>query len=229
MRKIEFCEKAVLLVSQIEILYTDFMARELNHLNALLALEASARLGSFTRAAAELNVTPAAVGQQVRILEEYLGRKIFHRSSQGLQVTPAAVAALTDLEAGFDRLEAGFRQLGRTAANRQLSVSVAPALASRWLAPRIQQLYERCPHLDLRLDTSLSLVDIASGEFDLAIRYTNKGTDELDSLDLFDEYQIPVCVPGIAPVREFPMDKQQFLSMPLLHIEPESDEGLNIQ
>ena len=118
MRKIEFCEKAVLLASLIEILYTDFMARELNHLNALLALEASARLGSFTRAAAELNVTPAAVGQQVRILEEYLGRKIFHRSSQGLQVTPAAVAALTDLEAGFDRLEAGFRQLGRTAAGR---------------------------------------------------------------------------------------------------------------
>ncbi len=63
-----------------EILYRRAMSRGLTHLNALLAFEASARLGNFTRAAEELGVTPAAVGQQVRILEDYLGRKLFHRT-----------------------------------------------------------------------------------------------------------------------------------------------------
>ena len=201
------------------------MSRELKHLNALRALEASARLGSFTRAAAELDVTPAAVGQQVRILEGYLGRKIFQRSARGLQVTSAASAAMSDLGAGFDRLEAGFKQLGGVASDRQLSVSVAPALAARWLAPRIQRLYERCPQIDLRLDTSLLLVDMAGGEFDLAIRYTGKDAEELDSVLLFDEYQIPVCVPGIAPVTAYPINEKQILSMPLLHIEFESDDS----
>lgn len=124
------------------------MPRDIKHLNALRALEASARLGSFTLAAKELEVTPAAVGQQVRILEEYLGRKIFHRTPRGLQVTTATSVAMTDLQSGFDRLEAGLKQLGGSTSDKQLSVSVAPALAARWLAPRIQRLYERCPQID---------------------------------------------------------------------------------
>lgn len=201
------------------------MSRELKHLNALRAVEASARLGSFSRAADELDVTSAAVGQQVRILEDYLGRKIFKRTPQGLQVTPAASAALSNLGTGFDHLEAGFKQLGGAASDIQLSVSVAPGLAARWLAPRIQRLYERCPHIDLRLHTSLSLVDLEEGEFDLAIRYTGDNDEKLDRVLLFHEYQIPVCVPDIVPSLEYPIDEKQILSMPLLHIELESDDS----
>ena len=201
------------------------MSRDLKHLNALRALEASARLGSFTLAAKELEVTPAAVGQQVRILEEYLGRKIFHRTPRGLQVTTAASVAMTDLQSGFDRLEAGLKQLGGSTSDKQISVSVAPALAARWLAPRIQRLYERCPQIDLRLDTSLKLADIAGGEFDLAIRYIGKDIEDLETTLLFDEFQIPVCVPEIAPQASYPISEIQILTMPLLHIEYESDDS----
>ncbi|MGH8424905.1 MAG: LysR family transcriptional regulator, partial [Pseudomonas fluorescens] len=77
------------------------------HLNALRAFEASARHQSFSAAAAELNVTPAAVGQLVRSLEDWLGTPLFHRSSSGrvrLVATEIAENALPDIRAGFDRL-----------------------------------------------------------------------------------------------------------------------------
>ena len=98
------------------------MSRSLTHLNALLAFEASARLGNFTRAAEELGVTPAAVGQQVRILEDYLGRKLFHRTPEGLKATSAASPALAELHGGFDSLAAAFKRLSGSETDNRLSL-----------------------------------------------------------------------------------------------------------
>jgi LysR family glycine cleavage system transcriptional activator len=84
------------------------------HLNALRAFEASARHESFSAAAAELHVTPAAVGQLVRSLEERLGMPLFHRGTTGrtrLVLTEAAQRALPDIRAGFDRLSLGVARL----------------------------------------------------------------------------------------------------------------------
>jgi LysR family transcriptional regulator, glycine cleavage system transcriptional activator len=201
------------------------MTRTLKHLNALRAVEASARLGNFTRAAEELGVTPAAVGQQVRILEGYLERTLFHRTPGGLRTTAAAVPALSDLHAGFDRLEAGFKRLRGLVAENQLSVSVAPALAWKWLAPRMQGLYERCPQIDLRMDTSLRLADIAGGEFDLAIRYGAEERDGLKTIPLLQEYLLPVCAPSLSQASAGTNGAATVLDLPLLHIEGETSDA----
>ena len=208
-----------------EFLYTGAMAGNLAHLNALRAVEVSARLGSFTRAAEELGVTPAAVGQQVRILEDFLGRKLFDRTPDGLRVTAAASSALAELHGGFNRLEAGFNRLAGSSAGNRLSVSVAPTLAWKWLAPRIQGLYERCPEIDLRMDASLGLVDIAGGEFDLVIRYGEEEREGLETDLLFEEYTLPVCAPGLCDFANNAPGEKQLLSQPLLHIEGESSDA----
>lgn len=203
------------------------MPASLKFLNALRAFEVSARLGSFTRAADELGVTPAAVGQQVRMLEDYLGQKLFLRTAKGLRATVPASSALADLHSGFDRLEAGFTLLQGAVLGNRLSVSVAPALASKWLAPRLQGLYERCPDIELRMDASLRLADLQSGEFDLVVRYDAGQQDGLTSLPLFDEYVLPVCAPALCQPNDDIETADNLLSLPLLHIEGEtSDTGV---
>jgi len=201
------------------------MTRALKPLNALRAFEASARLGNFTRAAEELGATPAAVGQQVRILESYLGRALFHRTPGGLQATAQAALALSDLHEGFDHLEAGFKRLQGSVAANHLSVSVAPALAWKWLAPRMQGLYGRSPQIDLRMDTSLRLADIAGGEFDLAIRYGPEESNGLKTIPLFQEYLLPVCVPALRNADQGATGEASILDMPLLHIDGETSDA----
>ncbi len=113
------------------------------YLNALRAFDASARHQSFAAAAAELNVTPAAVGQLVRSLEDWLGIPLFHRRNSGrvrLVTTEAARRALPDIRAGFDRLSLGMERLKEEAAGGVLTVAVSPAFAAKWLLPRIDSL-----------------------------------------------------------------------------------------
>ena len=203
------------------------MFRSLKHLNALRAFEASARLGNFTRAAEELGVTPAAVGQQVRMLEDALGRRLFHRTPGGLRATTAATLALADLHDGFERLEAGLARLLGPVGGAPLSVSLAPALSWKWLAPRLQGLYALCPHMDLRMNATLRLADIKGGEFDMALRYGAEEPDGLTSTLLFEEYTIPVCTPTLCPSGHGSKSTAWLLEQALLHIEGEtSDAGV---
>lgn len=104
------------------------------HLNALRAFEASARHQSFSAAAKELNVTPAAVGQLVRMLEEWLGTPVFARGASGparLVPTEAALRALPDIRAGLDRLNLGLERLKEGAVSGVLSITVSPAFAAK--------------------------------------------------------------------------------------------------
>jgi LysR family glycine cleavage system transcriptional activator len=110
-----------------------------DHLNALRAFEAAARHLSFALAAEELNVTPAAVGQLVRRLEEVLGAELFHRSQSGparLVLTEAAEAALPELQTGFDHLTKAMERLKSARSHRVLSVTVSIAFADKWVRSR---------------------------------------------------------------------------------------------
>ncbi len=143
------------------------------HLNALRAFEASARHGSFSEAAGELNVSAAAVGQLVRGLEEWLGVPLFHRSLSGksrLIPTEAADRALPDIRAGLDRLTLGLERLKETTTSGVLTVTVSPAFAAKWLLPA-SIAFAECPDVDLRLETSLKLVDYVANGIDVGVRY----------------------------------------------------------
>jgi len=170
------------------------------HLNALRAFEASARHQSFSAAAAELNVTPAAVGQLVRTLEDWLGTPLFHRGSSGrarLIVTDAAERALPDIRAGFDRLSIGMTLLQQASTGGVLTVTISPAFAAKWLLPRIDRFQGLCPETDVRLDTSLKPVDFAAQGIDIGVRYGNGHWPGLVAEKLMNEEVFPVCAPSV--------------------------------
>src|SRR6185436_12456228 len=135
------------------------MTERLPPLNALKAFESAARHLSFKRAAQELSVTPAAISHQIKALEEYIGAPLFHRVNRGLELTPSARAALPKLSEGFDSLAQAVAQLRPAADSGQLTVSVAPSFASRWLMPRLHRFFAAHPELDVRITARTRLLN----------------------------------------------------------------------
>ena len=124
------------------------------HLNALRAFKTTARHQSFSMGAEELHVTPAAVGQPVRMLEDTVGYPLFQRNGNrrvGLILTEPASRALPDIQAGFDRLSLGMAHLREGATDGALNVTLSPALAAKWLLLRIEDFQSRWPDIDIRL------------------------------------------------------------------------------
>jgi LysR family glycine cleavage system transcriptional activator len=170
------------------------------HLNALRAFEASARHQGFSAAAAELHVTPAAVGQLVRSLEEWLGAPLFHRSTSGrarLVATDVAQRALIDIRAGFDRLSLGLERLKEGSASGVLNVTVSPAFAAKWLLPRIDRFQAAWPDTDVRLETNLKPVDFVAQNVHIGVRYGAGTWPGLVAEKLMEEEIYPVCSPGL--------------------------------
>lgn len=188
------------------------------HLNALRAFEASARHQSFSAAAAELNVTPAAVGQLVRTLEAWLGAPLFHRGSSGrsrLVPVEAAALALPDVRAGLDRLSLGLQRLREGASSGVLTVTVSPAFAAKWLLPRIDRFHLACPETDLRLETSLKPVDFVAQRVDIGVRYGLGQWPGLVADKLMDEEVYPVCSPRLLDGRR--LRPQDLAQEPVIH------------
>lgn len=170
------------------------------HLNALRAFEASARHRSFSAAAEELNVTPAAVGQLVRSLEEWLDAPLFHRMNSGkirLIPTETAERALPDIRAGFDKLTIGLERLQESSVSGVLTVTVSPAFAAKWLLPRLDRFQDICSETDVRLDTNLKPVDFAVQRVDIGVRYGLGNWSGLKAEKLMDEEVYPVCSPRL--------------------------------
>ena len=140
-------------------------------LNALRVFEAAARHLSFTRAADELAVTPAAVGQQVRALEETLGVVLFRRTARGLELTPEAAESLNPLRAGFLNLEDAVRAMQVGQASAVLTLAAPPAALAKWLLPRLITYADANPGLDLRIQAIRGAVDFTEANLDLALTW----------------------------------------------------------
>ena len=166
-------------------------------LNALRVFEAAARHLSFTKAADELNVTPGAVSQQIKTLEEFIGAKVFRREKRALLLTDEAQASLPVLRDGFDRLEEAGKILMSRADVGRLTVSVAPSLAAKWLVPRLDAFQEIHPEIDVLVSADMDVVDFAVDDVDLAIRYGSGGYTGLVVERLMSETIVPVCSPRL--------------------------------
>lgn len=170
-------------------------SRRLPPLLALRAFEAAAAHLSFQRAAQELSVTPSAISHQVRALEESLGQPLFRRLTRQLALTPAGHRLFDDLRTGFDLLEAGVDKLRRPPASQAVTLSTNTAFAARWVLPRIEAFRKACPGVELRLHASDTLVDLARGEADIAVRSGNGNWPGLVSRELMRERYAPLCSP----------------------------------
>lgn len=193
------------------------MLRRLPPLNALRAFEAAARALSFTRAAAELGVTPAAVSHQIKALEAHVGGPLFRRLTRALILTDAGQAALPALRDGFDRLADGVERMRAHEATGELRVSAAPTFAARWLLPRLGRFNAAHPDIDIRIDATAQVVDLSRDGVDLAIRY---GPGEYAGMRadrlLADDTVVPVCGPALCAALRTPAD---LAGQTLLHVD----------
>ena len=123
--------------------------RRLPPLNALRTFEVAARHLSFTKAAEELNVTPGAVSQQIKALEDFLGGPVFRRHKRALLLTDEAQASLPALRDAFDKLAEAARMLEAGSDAGRLTVSCAPSFAAKWLVPRMDDFRASFPDIDV--------------------------------------------------------------------------------
>ena len=153
------------------------MIYRLPPLNALRVFEAAARHLSFKEAAAELNITQAAVSHQIKSLEDYLGVDLFRRSGRGVKLTDAAQACLPRLREGFESLAAAVEMIRARAGEGELVITAPPVFTARWLMPRLAQFSKLEPKIDVRMVGSSRMVD--GGALDSAVL--------LGNLDLRDD------------------------------------------
>lgn len=189
------------------------MARRLPPLRSLRAFEAAARHLSFARAAEELHVTPAAISQQIKLLEGHLGVALFRRGPQ-LSLTEGAAAALPLVSDSFDLMERAVERLRQGRDHGPLVVSSSPAFAARWLIPRLGRFQQRHPDIDLRLSATIRLVDFTTEDVDLAIRYGAGHYPGMHVERLKAEEVMPVAAPHMAERLKAVTD---LLGVPLLH------------
>jgi LysR family glycine cleavage system transcriptional activator len=179
------------------------MSRSLPSLNALKAFEAAARHESFTLAAAELNVTHAAISRHIRELEVWLGTKLFVRTGRGVELTEKGRSYVVDVTRGFDVLAAATENVSsrRRRRRQQLVVSVEPSFAALWLVPRLGRFTAANPEIELVVDSSHRLVDFARNEADIGIRYGRGVWPNVASDVLTRTHMTPVCSPALVRAR----------------------------
>jgi LysR family glycine cleavage system transcriptional activator len=166
-------------------------------LNALRAFEAAARLGHFGKAASELSVTPSAVAQQIRQLEDWLGCPLFQRFAQSVRVTDAAREALPPLIQGFDTLGDAVRRLRASHGPRDLSICSLPSIAQLWLSPRLPRLRNAFPDLEVSVSAEEEPPSFHRDLYDLALFYATRAKADVIAIPLAEDALFPVCSPEL--------------------------------
>lgn len=174
------------------------MSDRLPPLTALRAFDAAARHMSFAQAAAELNVTPAALSFQIKSLEDHLGAPLFHRLNRAVELTEAGRTLAPGAAEGFQALSAAWMATKRLQDNSSLTVTAGPALTAKWLAPRLYEFARAHPEIDLRFSATLRNMDLERDDVDVAIRFGYGEDDGLYSVPVRKEWLTPVMTPELA-------------------------------
>ena len=163
-------------------------------LNGLRVLDAAARHLSFTRAADELAVTPAAVGQQIRALEDMLGVVLFRRTPKGLELTGEAEAGLEALREGFLRFESAVQAMQAGQSSHVYTIAVPRDFLALWLAPKLAAFRRDNPQVRYALVAGDAELDFTEANLDLAVRFA-EGPGDLEGVALGEGERIAVGAP----------------------------------
>jgi LysR family transcriptional regulator, glycine cleavage system transcriptional activator len=166
-------------------------------LAALRAFEAAARLMSFSKAAGELNVTPAAISHQIHALELDLGVKLFQRLNRSVALTASARLLLPGLSEAFAQIRASVRRLKAHNDTGTLTITASPSFTAKWLVVRLHRFQERCPDIDVRISATDEVVDLTNGDFDMGIRYGAGRYPGLEVELLARNEVFPACSPRL--------------------------------
>lgn len=171
-------------------------------LSALRAFEAAARLGSFSQAAAELNVTHAAIAQHVRALEDRFSESLMTRQGRGMALTPAGLEFSAALRDGFTRIADAVDALEQATGDRPLNISMTPSFAANWLIPKLGSFWAQHPEITVNLNPGYALVDLANDGFDMAIRFGNGDWPGVASEPLTHGHFVVVARPDLVAGRK---------------------------
>ncbi len=192
--------------------------RKLPPLRSLQAFEAAARLGSFKSAAAELHVTPTAISHQVRLLERTCGHRLFRRHPKALELTGAGASLYPGLRVGFDTLVSAVASIAQAGRPVPLRVTSPNAFASRWLVPRLSDWRQRYPEIPLEIIGTDAVLDLRSGDADVAIRYARTMPAGPVVQEICRDTFFPVCSPALLPKDGHAIGRaSDLLRFPLIH------------
>ncbi len=171
-------------------------------LTSLRAFEAAARLQSFSLAARELNVTHAAVAQQVRGLEEHLGCELVFRQGRGLALTAEGARLSQAVAEGFRLIGTAVEELASTAPGSPVRVTLTPTFAAQWLMPRLKSFWSAHPEVPISLHPEKRVIDLRREGIDLGIRFGNGKWPGLEAEFLTAAHYVIVGAPSLLQGRE---------------------------
>ena len=165
--------------------------------NAIFMFEAAARHLNFTNAAREFNVTQSAVSRMIARLESFVGTRLFHRMSTGIELTDDGRLLFEAVGGGFQRIEEALDDIGSRAGGAgTVTLSASSAFSMHWFMPRFDRFHESLPGIDLRFQLVRGEPTGPVEDVDFAVRYNQPGNAELQSWPLVDEVVLPVCSPS---------------------------------
>lgn len=181
-------------------------------LSSLRAFSAFATTGNVTQAGNSLNVSHAAISQQLRALERHLGVPLLDRSGRSMTLTDAGDRLARALELGFGAIELAVQELTGADATRPLHISTTPTFASNWLMPRLTEFRAAHPDIDLVLDPSPQVLALEPGGIDVALRYGGGKWSGLDAEPFLVSPMVIVAAPSLLQGRRInhPSDLSNF-------------------
>ncbi len=184
-------------------------------LPAIRAFEAAARLGSFAKAALELDTTSASVSYHVRRLEQHIGLRLFLRHPHSVELTSPGALIAAEASNAFAALRASFVK-AIDADESRLSLTALPTFGTSWLTPRLGKFRAKHPEISLDLDLSATAHDLTEGRFDAAIRNGHGRWPGLRAIQLFPSIFMPLCAPHLLGAAGGIADPRSRLDVPLL-------------
>jgi LysR family glycine cleavage system transcriptional activator len=195
------------------------MAHALPGLTSLRTFEAAGRLLSFTKAAGELAVTPAAVSHQIREFEDQLGAPLFMRSSRSVRLTPGGEILHAAVSDALDGIARAVSRLKKADGKPRLKITASPSIAAKWIVPRLDRFLALVPDADIRMDVSQLPLDFVRDEIDVAIRFGEGHYPGMKVDRLFDETILPVCSPKLLQGKKPLKAPRDLLQHTLIHVE----------
>jgi LysR family glycine cleavage system transcriptional activator len=172
-----------------------------------------------------LFVTPSAISHQIKLLEEFLGLKLFRREKRKVSLTAAGERYLPSVQLALDEIESATRRLMTSPNLSAVNISVAPAFLTRWLVPRITRFQEQYPDVELRFSSTTGFIDFEHSDTDMAVYYGEGNWRGVDIHFLRYLVSTPVCSPKLAEGLNSPED---LLKRTLIHVSGRRQEWQQI-
>lgn len=191
-------------------------------MSMLAAFDATARQGSVSAAARELNLTHGAISRQVTALEFQLGASLFVRSARGVRLTSVGKAYAVEIHAALAALRSASLNVITSPLSCTMNLAILPTFGTRWLIPRFPSFLQQHPDITVNFVTRLSRFEFGAEGIDTAIHYGVPDWPGAECTFLMGEEAIPVCSPAFLPrVKELP--GKNLHKLPLLHLESRAD------